>query len=403
MSASTKADRKLMREINNMNVLQRIRANGPISRPELAEQTGLGLSTMSNIVTELLERKLVREVGEGDSSGGRRPNLLDINDSARHIFGVKIGPNHVWVALFDLRVRQMDTRVLESLPYTSYEELFACIAETIEDLRTKHRVSKANILGIGVSTSGLVDSTTGDCVYSPILHWENVPVGKMLGELSRMPVIVENDANAFAYGILRQEMNTEIANLICITTGPGVGGGIIVERRLYRGSHGGAGEIGHMTINHHGPKCSCGRSGCLEVLASDQFLLAKAQELVDTGQSATLVAMKDKLTPNALLMAAQLGDVKVREIFIELGENLGHGLVNLINIFNPDKIVIGGEGIVAAEFFMDKVHETVQEYAFPHLADRLEIVSDDGGEDVWLQGVAALLADAFFEVPYATA
>ncbi|CAA7603093.1 ROK family [Acididesulfobacillus acetoxydans] len=399
--AMAKADRKLMREINNMHVLQRVRVSGPISRPELSEQTGLGLSTISNIVTELLAEQLVREVGEGDSSGGRRPGLLDINETARCAFGVKIGPKRVWISLFDLRMRQIDTEQFTFLSEEPPGILFTRVFAGMERLREKHRVSGQSVLGIGVSVSGLIDSEKGVCLYSPILDWENVPIGELLSQLSGLDVAVENDVNTFAYGTLLHEANASVKDMICITTGPGVGAGIILDRRLYRGSHGGAGEFGHMTIEQNGPRCSCGRRGCLDVLASDQFLLARAEDIIESGQSPRLQAIKadGKLSPAALFRAAESGDKAARNIYLELGRNLGCGVANLINLFDPEKIVIGGEGAVAAKFFVDTVRDVATKYAFPHLADQVEIVVDDGSEDAWLQGAAALIIEEFFKLP----
>ncbi|WP_169794032.1 ROK family transcriptional regulator [Alicyclobacillus acidiphilus] len=387
-----------------MHVLQLIRVNGPISRPDLAEQTGLGLSTISNIVGELLENRLIRDVGEGDSSGGRRPSLLDINESARYTFGVKIGPGNVWVALFDLRIRPVDVEELSFPPTASPDVVLSETTAVIERLRKKHRIPRRDVLGIGVSTSGLIDAESGTCVYSPILKWEHIPIKQILGQSSKLDVMVENDVNAFAYGMLLHEPNMSIKNMICITTGPGVGAGIILDRSLYRGSRGGAGEFGHMSIDQHGPLCSCGRQGCLEVLASDQFLLARARELVSSGQSSILQMMsEDKdLSPTSLLFAAESGDEGVRDIYRELGRNLGCGVANLINLFDPDKIVIGGEGAVAANFFIETTREIAYKYSFPHLADHVEIVVDDGSEDVWLQGAAALVVEEFFKVPFAS-
>lgn len=401
--AIAKADRKLMREINNMQVLQLVRINGPISRPELAELTGLGLSTISNIVTELLENRFVREVGEGDSSGGRRPGLLILNELARYAFGVKIGPERIWITLFDLRMQPLMTEELSFAARDNPIEVFQRAWEVAEEMRKRQRVAKNSILGIGVSASGLIDADTGTCVYSPILHWRDVPIGATLTQLSKLDVIVENDVNAFAYGTLLHEENTSVNNMICITTGPGVGAGIVLDRKLYRGTHGGAGEFGHMTIDRHGPRCSCGRRGCLEVLASDQFLTARAAEIAKSGQSTILqsISGEQKLSPESVFHAAQLGDEAVIRIYRELGENLGCGVANLINILNPDKIVIGGEGAVAAKYLIDAVRETAVGQAFPHLADHVEIVVDDGSEDVWLQGAAALVIETFFEIPLA--
>ena len=286
----------------------------------------------------------------------------------------------------------------------SPDELFLEIANVIDTMRREDRITKRAILGIGVSTSGLIDAHRGVCMYSPILGWENVRIQERLEELTKLDVIVENDVNAFAYGTSLHEANENVRNMICITTGPGVGAGIILERKLYRGSRGGAGEFGHMTIDSNSYICPCGRRGCLEVLASDIFLVAKANEAVAANEPSVLKTIHDEreLSASSVFLAAQLGDGTALTIYEQFGRNLGMGVANLINLFNPDKIVIGGEGAVASKFFMPALREAAYREAFPHLADELEVVVDDGSEDVWLQGSALLVIEKFFEVPLST-
>ncbi len=393
-----------MRAMNNRQILQLIRQYGPIARPDLAFQTGLGLSTISIIVAELIQAELVREVGEAESTGGRRPSLLDLNPNARYAFAMKVAPDRFWVSLVDLKGKPRATVEVPLIPPVPWDDLAQMAVKQMETLRTKHRVAKRWILGIGVSTSGLIDPHTGVCRSSPLLGWNEVPVRETLERMTRLDVLVENDVNAYAFGMWAQENEGGRRNLICITTGPGVGAGIILEGKLYHGSQGGAGEFGHTTIDLHGPPCKCGRRGCLEVLASDQFLLARATDLAGMGRSARLLGLvkEGQLTPASFYKAAQAGDEVARLIYRELGEHLGCGLVNLINLFNPDKIILGGEGVVAAPFFMDTVRQTVKNYAFPHLADSVEIVVDDGGEEVWLQGAALLVVEQFFQIPAST-
>ena len=393
-----KADRRLMREMNNQQVLQRIRNNGPISRPELSEQTGLGLSTISNIISELLEQGLILEIGEGESSGGRRPNLIDLNPLARFAFGVKIGPGTVWISLFDLRARQLHMEEVVFDVSDVPEVLFGQIASVILKIKKEHRIANHLILGVGVSSSGIIDPSSGTCIYSPILNWTNVPIKEVLSQLTKLHISVENDVNAYSYGMLLRETDSSVTNMICITTGPGVGAGIILDRKLYRGSRGGAGEFGHISIDRNGPQCACGRKGCMEVMASDQFLLSRARQLLKTNGSPVLEKINDenKLSAKSLYYAAQLGDMETRSIFKELGENMGSGIADLINLFNPDKIVIGGEGVIASEFFMESLRAVAIQSSFPHLADHLDIVVDDGSEDIWLQGAATLVIDGFF-------
>lgn len=399
--AIRKGDRRLMRELNNAHVLRVIRAEGPISRVEISEKTGLGLSTVSNIVNELFESKILLEVGEGDSSGGRKPNMLDLNYSARYIFGVKIGAGQTWIALTDLRGTLLELNEFAFPIQSDPSQLLLTISDTIKGIIRQRKLLKSALLGIGVGVSGLVSSETGVCLYSPILHWKEIPLKTELERMTRLPVMVENDVNTFAYGKLQLEFQRKVSSLICVTTGIGVGAGIVIDGKMYRGHDGGAGEFGHVSIDIHGPVCSCGRKGCLDVLASDQYLLQRAHQLAEEGQSLLLQSFRDSnnLSPDAILSAAQAGDPAAKQIYREMASHLGHGIANLVNLFNPEKIVIGGEGIVAAPLFIETVRQTVEQAVFPRLNAYLEISLDDGREDTWLQGAAFLVIENFFEMP----
>jgi len=156
-----------------------------------------------------------------------------------------------------------------------------------------------------------------------------------------------------------------------------------------------------MSIDIHGPVCNCGRRGCLEVMASDQYLLTQAREAIKAGESQILATFNQDgaLTPTAILSAARVGDVTALRLYDELASHLGQGIANLINLLNPEKIVIGGEGAVASSFFMDRVYASARQAAFPHLAENVEITIDDGREDAWLQGAASFVIERFFEIP----
>jgi predicted NBD/HSP70 family sugar kinase len=250
------------------------------------------------------------------------------------------------------------------------------------------------LLGIGIGISGFVDRATGTLIYSPILGWEGVEIAKSLEEEYNIPVFVDNDVNALTLAELWYGAGRHFQNFICVTIGEGIGAGIVIEGHLYEGAAGGAGEIGHTCLDPSGPRCRCGEAGCLEVFASDTFLTRRAQEALQMGQG-----LFQSPAPEELLAAARRGDPIAQGIFAEMGRHLGLGLKNVINLLNPEAVILGGERINAYTFFGPALEEEVHKHAFPQEAKELRILLAELGEAGWIIGSATLALSSIFELP----
>lgn len=388
-------DRQLIKELNVTAVITAIREHQPISRVGIAELTGLSKSTVTAITQLLLDADLVRETGSGNSRGGRRPTLLQLTPTARLAVGVKIAPEQVTAALISL-TGQILNKEVEPLP-----DRVAEIVTTIDRLVRRvvndagFAFSPDRLLGVGVGLPGIVDPATGSSISSHFLRWHDVPIKRLLEERLGLSVYPENDANCFALGEYWYGAGRGVSSLLGVTVGIGIGAGLILDGRIYRGPLFGAGEIGHMIVQRDGPACACGRHGCLEALAGDAAIVRYAR--LHKGEPAAYPAGREDV-----VRAAIAHDPHALHALAEAGEWIGLGLANLVNTVSTDFIVVGGEAATqAGELLLDPIRSSLQRHVFPSLADRVRIVPAALGDEVWLIGATVLALQHFFRAPLA--
>ena len=375
-----KGDQNLLRRHNRGLVLNLLREGSPLSRTALARKTGLAPSVLTRLVRELLAEGVVAEVGKAESNGGRRPTLLSLNPDYACAIGLKVEKHRVLAARINL-AGEIRARREAPFPGRPDPEGFLALASSLV-----RELAQGEILGVGIGISGFVDATRGIELYSPILGWREVPLAAPLAEELELPVYVENDVNALTLAERWYGAGRDFRNFVCVTVGEGIGAGVVVEGELYRGAAGGAGELGHITLDPHGPLCRCGERGCLEVYASDRFLLQQAEAL---GHE----------TVEGLAAAARAGDRAAQAVFMEMGRALGIGVKNLVNLLNPEAVVLGGERLDAADLFLPAFEEQVRRHSFPKEAEDLAIVPAELGEDGFLIGAATLAVREFFRLP----
>ncbi len=375
-----KGDNGFLREHNRTLVVNILRRSGPLSRAELSRRTGLAPSALSRLSAELLDLGILQEVGKAEVPVGRPPILLGLNPDYAHSIGVKVEKGRVLAARIDLfgRVRQS---ISFPFPDPAPQTVLGAIKEAFLGLRTERT------MGLGIAVSGFVDSMAGECLFSPILGWRDVPLKAFLeGELG-VEVHVENDVNALTLAEARYGAGRGLSDFACVTVGEGLGAGIVIGGKLYRGAFGGAGEFGHTLFQAQGPRCRCGERGCLELFASDQFLLRRARERGFSGIE-------------ELSSRAKEGDAIALGIYRELGVNLGLGLKDLVNLLNPQAILIGGERTQAdGDLFLPVAEEVVRRHAFVGAGRRVRLLRTALGEEGFLVGAAAVFVERFFRRP----
>ncbi len=401
MTHLRKGNRDLIKEINRNLVLNLIKSRGPISRTEIARLSGLSPATVSGITAEFIASGLVHELGEGESTGGRRPVLLRLNPRAGFVVGVKLMEHAITSALTDLDAQVLHHRITPLAATdapVAPDAILPVIVQAIEQTIAESQVERQRVLGIGVGLAGLVDGEAGICRYSPFFGWRDVPLAEPIAEHFGLPVYLENDVNTLTIAEQWFGYGHGVDHFVVVTVGRGVGAGIVVNGQFYRGALGGAGEFGHITLVDDGPPCDCGKRGCLEALASDPAVVRQARAAIALGER-TALAEVAPLTLDAVVEAADAGDELARRLLADSGHWLGIGIAALVNILNPQLVIVGGEGVRAGEWRFGPMRAAIQAHAFNGLADELEVVIEPSGDETWARGAACVVLGELFKSP----
>lgn len=396
-----------MKEYNRALVLRLIQQAGPISRSDLAKKTGLSPTTVSVITDALVEEGLVRE-GDGTppSTGGagRRPILLEIRPDGGFLIAVDLGVTNTSVVLYDLTSKALARRKAPTPRGQGAQANIDMIVRFIEETLAEADVPMDRVAGVGLGVPGLVDSVGGVSRISHNLGWRDVPFRKILQEHLGFPVFVENVIRMTTLAEKWLGAGKGVSDLICIGIGSGLGAGVVIDDKLYRGPGQGAGEIGHTVLLPGGPLCRCGKRGCLEALVTGPGIVARALERMKRGVPTLLDSLSSvdlaALTAREIAAFARHGDRLCREIFWETGVYLGLGISNMINLFDIPFVIIGGGIAQAGELLFEPIIATVREHAYAVEPDQIAIVPRDLGSDASLLG-AALLAgmETVFKLP----
>lgn len=385
-------NRQLIRGMNRSTVLSTILSEGPISRAALAQRIGLSPASITNLTSELVDEGLIQETREGESSGGRRPILLAINPDGGYVAGLKLTEENLIGALTDLNAEVRAHRVSD-LAGTRPEEIVRKISETVDALICDADVSRSSLRGVGLGLAGVVDAEQGNSRQQPFFGWRDVPLGPMLQEELGTMVHIDNDVNALTMAELLYGAGQGVSEFLTITVGRGIGMGIVVNGQLYRGSRGGSGEFGHIIVDPEGPQCGCGRTGCLEAFVAERSLIREGLNAVKRNQLPEFRTLED------LIELGESGDVVAQKIFSEAGRVLGREIANLINIFNPELILVSGEGTRIGDLIFDPMRKAISESAMSTLRNDTEVRVDHWGDDTWAIGAASLVLQDYFASP----
>ncbi len=360
---------KLVKEVNKRLVFQLIRRERAVSRADISRALGLSPTTVSSIMHELAQEGWVLELGSGTSRRGRRPVIYQINPSARLVVGADVGSNVLTVIVTDLAGKiiektetDIDELVGQGLVVALYDEINRCIEMS--------KVNRTDILGVGIASPGLIDYSGGSVIHAINVNWINVPLKAILEHELQLPVHIENMNNAAALGEYSWGLDREVKRFLYLNVGQGVGGGLIVNGRVLQGSGVSAGEIGHLVMDRHGAQCRCGARGCLEALVSAKALEKQGAELARRFPESMIVELARQqskpVTLELLAAAARQNDPLAVDLFVQAGEWLGLAVAGLINVFNPEIVMLGGRVIRAAEdMILGKVRSIAREHSFP--------------------------------------
>ena len=383
-----RGSRELLRDLNVSLLIELVRQAGPISRAELARRSELSPATVSGIVAELLQRGIFLEAAVAPSSGGRPPVLLRLDPRAGYVVGIKLRGDGLTTVVCDLEARVAATvEVGGSFVADPAAALTAIVTATRQVLRDA-RVPRSKVLGVGIGLSGLIDPALGSCHFSHLLDWVDVPLAGPLSQRLRLPVWVDNDVNTLAVAEKWSGDGAAARNFVTLSVGRGIGAGIVVDRVLYRGALGGAGELGHVIVDPSGPPCECGRAGCLEALVGEAALCRLAAERLGRPVS----------WPQLLALAAA-GDVGIAGVLGQAGGQLGLVVSNLMTLLNPELLIVCGEGTALGAPFLDPMIQAVRARTFGGLGREMPIKVQQWGNEAWAVGAATLVLRELFSLP----
>lgn len=373
-----KATHQETRAHNESLVLATIYHRGPISRADVARETSLTRTTVSDVVTGLIETGMTHEVGWGPSTGGKAPILLEVPDDARHIIGIDLGEKVFRGAIVNLRGKIVSATKIPvdfSDGETALERVFQLIDRLVG-------ATERPIVGIGIGAPGLADTDDGTVLQAVHLDWRALPLGRLVRERYGLPVYVANDSQATA---LAEHVfgGPRTSNLIVVRVGRGIGAGVILRGELFQGDGYGAGEIGHTAVVDNGPPCRCGSRGCLEVMANSLAILANLQgKIPASGATLELEDVAD---------ACASGNEVARAAVADAARFLGTALAGLVGALSVRRIVVVGSMAVLGEPWLETVRATVRSRALPLLAVDTSIEIGRVDADAVVLGASALL------------
>ncbi|HEX2412405.1 MAG TPA: ROK family transcriptional regulator [Solirubrobacteraceae bacterium] len=374
-----------LRRLNRLRVIHALRDQGLISRAEIARRTGLSRSTVSSLVADLQADGLVVERGEPGEAhgtqGGRPPILLSFDSSAGAAVGIDFGHSHLRVAVSDLSSRILAERAVPLDTDHAAEEGLDAAADLIVELLGEAGIDESQVIGAGMGLPGPILQEDGIVGSSAILPgWVGVPAVAEMRRRLEVPILVDNDANLGALAEAAFGAGQGATDLIYLKVASGIGAGLLLNGRLYRGTGGLAGELGHFLVDPSGLVCRCGNRGCLETLAATGALV----ELLRRSQG-------EDMTVQRMLDLAREGDIGCRRVIADAGRAIGRAVSMLINVLNPELVVVGGDLAAAGDLLLDGVRESIARAALPSAAEAAGVVTGVLEDRAQVLGAIALV------------
>ena len=386
--AGLRGSRSLSRDLNASLLIELVRRFGPISRAELSRQSQVSAPTVSAIVSQLLARGTFSEVAVAPSSGGRPPVLLQLNPRAGYAVGIKLRADGLTTVVCDLDTEVVATDEMSVALAGNPGAAIDAVEQATRRVLRSARIAKGKVLGVGIGLPGVIDSLRGSCQFSHLLRWQEVELAAPLQRRLRLPVWVDNDVNTLAIAEKWAGDGISARDFVTLSVGRGLGLGLVIDRSVYRGAVGGAGEFGHVIIDPAGPECECGRSGCLEALVGERALLARVGALLSR-----------EITRAELISLTAAGDESTLQVLTDASQILGLAVANVVTLLNPELVIICGEGTQLGAPFLDSVVAAVRDLPFAGLGKQIEVKVQQWGDDAWAVGAATLVLRESFALP----
>lgn len=384
-----------------LGLLDLVRFGQANTRPELSRQSGLGRAAVAQNLTHLFDLGLIAEDGVAHSTGGRGARSVRFRAEAGSLLVAELGATSLAAGVSDLAGNLLVQHVEPFDVAEGPVQAVARLGQVFENLVEEADVPTRTLWGIGMGVPGPVQFSTGRPISPPIMPgWHAYPIREDLGQRFNLPVWVDNDVNIMALGELRSGRARGEQNVVYLKIGTGIGAGIICAGKLYRGSQGCAGDVGHVAVPENSDViCRCGNRGCLEAIAGGAALARDGKRAAEEGRSlrlAPVLAEGRDITAEEVSKAAQAGDPTAVDLLVHSGRVIGEVLATIVNFFNPALILVGGGVAAAGDMFLATIRETVYRRSLPLATRDLQITFSSLGDESGLRGAAAMVTDELF-------
>jgi glucokinase-like ROK family protein len=378
---------------DEMNVLQTVFWSTDASRLLLAERLAYSKTKANSVIASLLDQGLLEETGLQGSTGGRRPETVQLNGKLGVLVGADLGATSLDVAIMDpglnVLARHSEAADVRSGPGV----VLARVRQLMRQLLVQCDKTPRQVIGIGIGVPGPVDFASGQLVNPPLMpHWDSFSIRDYLREDYTAPVFVDNDVNLMALGELWR-LQRSLSNFLVIKVGTGIGCGIVCHGEVYRGANGSAGDVGHICVDVNGPRCHCGNLGCIEIMAGGPAIARMGMEAAACGESALLAEClqgNGVITPMDVAQASRNGDAAANRIIQHAGNLIGQMLASVVNFFNPSHVFIGGGVTRTGPLFLASVRQSVYQRSLALSTRHLEIQYTPLAEQGGLVGAGVL-------------
>ncbi len=392
MKEIRKGNKSLIKDINIYLVLNEIRNNSPISRAEISKATGLAQSTITNIMSKLTSEGLINTLGDGKSTGGRKPIKLALNYGYGYSIAIKIETNQLIFSICDLEPKIVDTIRVPFKKKSNYKVVEELLIENLTKIKVNATAEGKNIMGIGITLSGIIDNTKNSLVNSSLLGWYDIDIKSKIEAVFNLEVVIENDVNCFTQYHNDRGIGREMSNFLCVTVGEGIGSGIIINSELYRGFFGGAGEFGHQILHPEGKQCYCGQKGCLEMYSKDDILVEEINKVLSTEYNYGDIFIEGKVKKSVIEKASS-----------KTLKELCYGIINLVMQLNPQEIIVGVKPEYNCFDIQSQLESYVSENWFNkkgHMNTKIRV--SELLEERFILGVASMVVEEVLKNPVFT-
>ncbi|MGL6257930.1 sugar metabolism global transcriptional regulator Mlc [Vibrio sp. WXL103] len=384
-----------IKQINAGRVYKLIDQRGPISRIDLSKQSELAPASITKITRELIAAHLIHETTVQEATSRGRPAVgLQVNNEGWQFLSMRLGRGYLTIALHELGGEVLiDTKI--DIHEIDQDDVLARLLHEIDEFFQTYAEQLDRVTSIAITLPGSVNSEQGVVLDMPHYNVKNLALGPEIYKVTGLPVFIANDTRAWALAEKLYGHSQDNDNSVLISIHHGLGAGIIVDGRVLQGRHGNIGELGHIQIDPEGKRCHCGNRGCLETVASSQAIREQATERIAAGE-ASILALEEEISVESICAAAEQGDKLAIDVVEQLGQHLGAAVAIVINLFNPEKILIGGAINQAKDILYPAIQKCIESQTLPAYHRELEVVESRFYKQATMPG-AALIKQALYD------